>query len=78
MSPNEFSLRELELMAHGRISHHWDLFAPLMCFVANPHMPKGKPITVRMLHPFQKSQRNLSYNKDNWLILKGKMDHSMK
>jgi hypothetical protein len=62
-------------MAVGRMSHDWDLFAPLMCFVANPHLPKGKAMTIGMLHPFREAQKRLSFNKKNWAILKQKMGH---
>jgi hypothetical protein len=57
-------------MAIGKMSHDWDLFAPLMCFVANPYMKSGKGITVCMIHPFKNDTRKLKFNKKNWNALK--------
>jgi hypothetical protein len=59
-------------MANGKRSHDWDLFAPLMCFVANPHLPSGKGLTVGKIHPFKNNFQNttvLEYNKENWNAL---------
>jgi hypothetical protein len=61
-------------MANGKMSHNWDMFAPLICFVANPYMPKGKGLTVGMVHPFKDDPRKtLKFCKKNWTILKSKM-----
>jgi hypothetical protein len=61
-------------MAIGKMSQQWDMFAPLICFVANPYMPKGKGLTVGAVHPFKNDlPRILPFNKKNWGILKSQM-----
>jgi hypothetical protein len=36
------------------MSHHWDLFAPLICFVANPNLSKNHRLRIDKIHPFKK------------------------
>jgi hypothetical protein len=62
-------------MADGKMSHHWDMFAPLICFTANPHLPKKKRITEKEIHPFfEKRQRKPKpFHRGNWLWLKEKV-----
>jgi hypothetical protein len=43
-------------MAKGRMSHHWDLFTPLICFVANPYLSKGHRLQIDKIHPFKKKK----------------------
>jgi hypothetical protein len=61
-------------MATGRMSHHWDLFTPLICFVANPHLSKSRRLRIDKVHPFRKKKiraisqeefRNILYHKDS-------------
>jgi hypothetical protein len=38
------------------MSHHWDLFTPLICFVANPHLSKNKRLQIDKIHPYRKKK----------------------
>jgi hypothetical protein len=44
------------MMAHGRMSHHWDLFAPLICFTANPNLKGRYKLQINKIHPFRKKK----------------------
>jgi hypothetical protein len=54
-------LRELEAMAEGRMSHHWDLFTPLIIYVANEWLPKHHKLQPKDINPFaaKKEKRNM-------------------
>jgi len=43
-------------MVIGRVSHHWDLFVPLICYTANPWLDKRHRLTPKKVHPFWKEK----------------------
>ncbi|MDR1290102.1 MAG: hypothetical protein LBK06_02760 [Planctomycetaceae bacterium] len=48
-------------MAHGKMKHDWDLFTPLICFVANPYLSRGKQLQYNKIHPYRKKkERNIT------------------
>ena len=56
------------------MSHNWDLFAPLMCFVANPNLPQKNRIKVTDLHPFRDEKTEIKkFDLKNWGELKSFM-----
>jgi hypothetical protein len=59
-------------MAEGKISHHWDMFAPLICYVANPNLKKRNRLKVEKIHPFFEKRKRAAkpFNRGNWLLLK--------
>ncbi|GHT18038.1 hypothetical protein FACS1894189_5160 [Planctomycetales bacterium] len=71
VNPDDFTLRQLLLMAEGRMSHNWDLFTPLICYVANPYMPKGKTLQFKDVHPFYKPTKGKKTTREQWNNLKG-------
>jgi hypothetical protein len=61
-------------MSKGRMSHHWDLFTPLICFVANPNLSRRYQLRFNQVHPFRRKKmrsisdeefRNILYHKDS-------------
>jgi hypothetical protein len=70
VNPDPFSFRELVWMARGRMVHHWDLFAPLICCVINPWVGKDKQLTPNQIHPFRTKQTVKAFSKKNWSDLK--------
>jgi hypothetical protein len=61
-------------MAIGKMSHDWDLFAPLICCVANPNLPKRKRLTVKDIHPFYEQNKIVKpFCRDDWISLKQKL-----
>jgi hypothetical protein len=48
--------------------HHWDLFAPLLCYVANPWLDKRHSLTIDKVHPFleTKATKAKAFNRDDW------------
>lgn len=61
-------------MADGKMAHHWDLFAPLLCGVINPYMPKGKALRYENIHPYlQNVCEAKPHTKSNWAALKAKI-----
>jgi hypothetical protein len=60
-------------MVRGRVSHEWDMFAPLICCVANPHIEKEKDkLTPDKIHPYREAKPKAvkPYNRDDWLVFK--------
>jgi len=60
-------------MARGRMTHDWDLFSLLICFVHNTHVMKEKfLITPDKVHPFleAKAKPVKSFKRSDWLGLK--------
>ena len=39
-------------MCKGRMSHDWNMFAPLICYTANPWLDKKHALTPEKIHPF--------------------------
>ena len=62
-------------MVIGRVSHHWDLFAPLICYTANPWLNKRHLLTVEAIHPFleKKAKKTKKFNRADWLEFKAKI-----
>ena len=71
----DLTLRELEQMALGRMSHDWDLFAQLICFVFNPHVLPKYRLTVEQIHPYRdkKAKKVKPFNRADWLSLKARI-----
>jgi hypothetical protein len=67
VNPAEFSLRELGRMAEGKKSHDWDLFAPLICYIANPWMPKRRKLELQDVHPFRQKKKMTEEQFVSWL-----------
>jgi hypothetical protein len=65
VNPSGFSYRELEIMSDAKRSHDWDLFAPLLCYVANPNISsRHKKLTVDKIHPYRKKKKLPMMSKD--------------
>jgi len=62
-------------MVVGRVSHHWDLFAPLICYVANPWLDKKHVLSVDDIHPFleKKAKKAKKFSRADWLEFKEKI-----
>ena len=60
-------------MAIGRMSHHWDLFAPLLCCVVNPHIEKKTDKwNPDKIHPYREIKVK-PFNRADWLDFKAKI-----
>jgi hypothetical protein len=59
-------------MKKGRVSHCWDLLAPLICYVVNPHVSRKHALTPDKVHPFLEKKVK-PFNRADWLAFKGKI-----
>jgi hypothetical protein len=41
-------------MVRAKKSHDWDLFAPLICYVANQWSSKDHQLQIADIHPYRK------------------------
>ncbi|GHT23497.1 hypothetical protein FACS189419_07530 [Planctomycetales bacterium] len=46
------------------------MFTPLICYVANPYMPKGKALQFKDVHPFWKEPKAKKASREQWNDLK--------
>jgi len=56
-------------MATGRMHHNWDLFAPLICYVANPWLEERHRLTPEKVHPFLE-KKEVKSSRSDWMELK--------
>jgi hypothetical protein len=55
------------------MSHHWDLFAPLICCVVNANVKDKKHmLTVEQIHPFREKKVK-PFNRTDWLVFRAKI-----
>jgi hypothetical protein len=60
-------------MAEGKMSHDWDLFAPLICYVANTHSFRSR-LRIKDIHPFyQNKKTDKKFDPSDWKLLKSKI-----
>jgi hypothetical protein len=73
--PDPFTYRELKLMAEGKMSHDWDMFAPLICYVANPNLHKRSRLRLKDIHPYYQEEKKIEkkFDHEDWLLLKSKI-----
>jgi hypothetical protein len=61
-------------MADGKMSHDWDMFAPLICYVANPNLTKGSRLRIKDIHPYYKEKKVVKkFDPNDWKSLKEKI-----
>lgn len=62
-------------MGRGRMTHDWNMFAPLICYVANPWLDKKYALSIEKVHPFleKQSQKVKPFNRADWLAFKAKI-----
>jgi hypothetical protein len=54
------------------MSHHWDMFATLICYTANPWLDKKHRLTPEKVHPCReaKAKKAKPFSRADWLDLK--------
>ncbi len=57
------------------MSHHWDLLAPLICYVANPWLDKKHRLMPEKIHPFREKEKAKPkpFDRENWQLLKARL-----
>jgi len=62
-------------MGRGRMTHDWNMFALLICCVANPWLDKKHALTPDMVHPYleKKAKKAKPFNRADWLAFKAKI-----
>jgi hypothetical protein len=61
-------------MATGKMSHDWDMFAPLICYVANPNLSKHSRLKIKDIHPFYEEKKTVKkFDRNDWMLLKSKI-----
>jgi hypothetical protein len=73
IDPAHFSLRELQWMATGKMSHNWDWAAPLICWTANVNLPKKHRLKMQDVHPYYRKPPKKPFHRNAWLQLKALM-----
>jgi len=50
--------------------HDWNMFAPLICYVANPWLDKKHVLTLEKVHPFLDKKPAKPFNQTDWMKFK--------
>jgi len=55
-------------MGRGKMSHDWNLFSPLICYVANPWLEKKHRLTPEKVNPFweKTAKKAKPFRRSDW------------
>ena len=56
-------------MGRGRMTHDWNMFAPLICYTANPWLDKKQRLTIDKVHPFIEKKVK-PFKRSDWMKFK--------
>jgi hypothetical protein len=57
------------------MTHDWNMFAPLICYTANPWLDRKHALSPEKVHPFLETKPKpvKPFNRADWLAFKAKI-----